>query len=582
MPGKKPTLGRVPFVEFMTKVLGLTISPTWRVLLSVAVDKVQPKTLSDTPPAVSCVYDESFVKKNLPSDREIARVLFGDVDTIPPDVNELMVWRLGRGAAKTTTASAMGIWTMLTAPLDRVGPGMLAACVVIAPRRDLAKNSVRVARELVRSVPAIEALISKTGDTSDGFDLERPDYKGKKVRFVAVAASRGGSTVRGFDILQLILDESEFFTSNTSTADEDGYAVSDREIYAAAEPRLLGSAVLISTPWPVANMTAEYFDTNYGKPSTALVCKGNSLFMRPGDLKLQRKIFKALSNPINIDNARREYFCEPGMPGAERLFSADVVDAAMVERPVPVTHAPKGAFVGTGGDLGLERDSSAVAVVSNLRGEYELHEYEEIRPKKGSPLAPGFVVKDRFGRVMKAHHAKAIMMDNHYRQSAKEHLDTLGYRFLHAPEGVDGKYNSYMHLRTLLHEGRIRLPEDKRLREQLLSVVAKPMPGGKSRIAIPRRAGDTGHGDIVSALVLACWAAKKKSKDKTTESPKPIVRPSGDNRRLDGDYAGYGWENLPLDGGGGINVSMGASRPPTGAGLTPGATTLAAHEWLNK
>ena len=63
-----------------------------------------------------------------------------------------------------------------------------------------------------------------------------------------------------------------------------------------------------------------------------------------------------------------------------------------------------------------------------------------------------------------------------------------------------------------MHEGRIKLPKNPRLIRQLKEVVAKPTPGGGLSITSPRRKG-AGHGDLVSALVLAIWEAKRAVPD---------------------------------------------------------------------
>ena len=68
------------------------------------------------------------------------------------------------------------------------------------------------------------------------------------------------------------------------------------------------------------------------------------------------------------------------------------------------------------------------------------------------------------------------------------------------------KVAAYVVARTLIHEGRVALPPHPRLRQQLRDVVAKPMPGGGTQITSPHRV-DGSHGDLVSALVNALWAA---------------------------------------------------------------------------
>ena len=475
------SLAPLPFVRFATDELHLQLSPAWRVLLLVAVDGVEPCQLEG-------------------DEREMARKLFGDVDTIPEEARRTICWRLGRGSGKTTIGAALAIYAMCTSDLSSVGPGMLSAAVIEAPTKPTARISISVGRELVRGSKLERCVVE---DVADGFAMQRPD--GRVVHFMAGAASRGGATLRGFDILICILDESEFFASNEDVASADGYAVNDRDIYAAQRPRNRGLTVLESTPWPTQNLTDELFSKNFGRPVDALAAIGDSITMRPDDWRLERDAKAALET--DPDNARREFFCETGVRGGSRLFDPAMVDAAVVLARALIITAPYGAAIGCGGDLGLERDSSAIAVVSNLSGAHELLESDEIRPTKDAPLTPGYVIKDRFVPVMARHGARSIVMDLHYRQSAVEHLSPLGLRLIDAPTGAQGKYDTYMNARGLLHSGKLKIPPSARLVAQLKAVTSTPLPGGGTRISSPRRAGQ-GHGDIVSALVLACFEAR--------------------------------------------------------------------------
>ena len=322
-----------PFVRFVTEGLRLELSPAWRVLVMVAIDGVQPEQL---------VGDE----------RELARRLFGDVAHIPNNARRAIVLRLGRGSGKTTLAAALGLWFGLVLPI-KVGPGMIPAVAAVAPTKATARIWLRTTRELVRRVPELEKLVVKDGDTADGFALRRAD--GLVVSFVCVAASRGGATLRGYDLIALVLDESEFLGSNEEAAATDAYAISDRDLFAAARPRLHGPAVFISTPWPAPNLTSELFDRNHGRPETALAAIGESTLMRPDDERLATDVAQALET--DPENAKREFFCQSGGRGGSRVFDAGAVDDAVVEgRPLVVDVQP-GSTLGIGGDLGLERDS---------------------------------------------------------------------------------------------------------------------------------------------------------------------------------------------------------------------------------
>jgi hypothetical protein len=476
----------IPFVRFCSDVLRLELSTAWQTLLKVAVDGVEPAQLV------------------VEAERAAAREIYGDVDEVPDLARLTQAWRCGRGSGKTTIAAALGVWALFTSDITASGPGMQRAVVAMAPTRRTARILVSVARELVRGVPDLEKYVDRDGDTADGFSITRD---GKRVSFIALPASKGGASLRGYDILMLVLDESEFFESNDEVADTAGYAVSDRDLYAAAKPRLLGPAIFISTPWPSGNLTDELVRTNHGAPTSALAAIGASTLMRPDDTRLAAAVETELAR--DYENAQREFFCNvTGARNGSRLFDADMVDAAVVEGRPLVVMAEQGARVGAGGDLGLESDSSAISIVGRKDDTFVLLEFDEVRPAKGAPLSPGYVIAQRFVPAMKRHGVKRIMLDSHYRMSAVEHLAAANMRFDDAPAGNHGKYDVYMLTRSLLNSGKLQLPPSPRLIGQLKAVTVKPMAGGIVKITSPRRAGQ-GHGDIVSALVLAVWAAQK-------------------------------------------------------------------------
>ncbi len=365
---------------------------------------------------------------------------------------------------------------MATADLHGIGPGMLAAAVVVAPTRRTATITLRVARELVRAVPALERMVADDGDTVDSFQFVRA---GRRVAFQAVAATKGGHSLRGFDILAIVFDESEFFASNDDVASAEGYAVSNRDLYAAAKPRLRGPALFISTPWPCANLTSDLFDRNHGHPVDALAAVGSTTTMRPDDARLARAVEQEMAR--DPENASREYHCIPGARGGSRLIDADAIDAARDESRPLVVEAPPGSRIGCGGDLGLERDSSAIVVVSSLKGAYELLESDEIKPTRRAPLTPGYVIRDRFALVMRRHGVTEIVMDAHYRQSAIEHLTAEGLRFRDAPTGAQGKYDTHMVLRDLLHSGKLRIGPSAKIAADLKSLTHTALPGGGTR-----------------------------------------------------------------------------------------------------
>jgi hypothetical protein len=217
-------------------------------------------------------------------DLEIARQMFGGIDTVSPGARRVQAHVLGRGSGKTTLASAFGLYTCLTADVTSCGPGDVPVVVIVAPDKKTAGLSVRMALEMAKANADIQRLLQS--ESSDGFTLRRPD--GRLVGFEAFAASRGGSSVRGRSILSFVLDEAQFFRSD----DAGAFVVNDRDIYRALIPRLMsgGRGILISTPWPTETLMGELFAKNFGSPSTALAARAPTLLMRDGDPHLARII----------------------------------------------------------------------------------------------------------------------------------------------------------------------------------------------------------------------------------------------------------------------------------------------------
>ena len=83
-----------------------------------------------------------------------------------------------------------------------------------------------------------------------GFILRR--FDGRRVAVIALARSAGGRSLRGYSLISVLVDESEFTAPSS-----DGAVVTDTDLIAAVMPRLMsgGQLVLASTPWPAESAT---------------------------------------------------------------------------------------------------------------------------------------------------------------------------------------------------------------------------------------------------------------------------------------------------------------------------------------
>lgn len=459
------------FTAFL-KWLGVELTPAQRVLCAVAFDGIDPIDLDA-------------------EDRALAVRLFGPVDRIPASARKVLVAVCGARGGKTYILIALRLLHLaLTVDLSHLAPGELAAAIVVAPDLRLARQGIRYVRGAVEANADLRPMVCKDADSVDGFTIDRG--QGRKVSIECLAASRGGSATRGRSLVGAGLDEAAFFRDANAV-------VNDVDVYKSVAPRIMpgGQLVIASTPWAELGLLHELFSGNHGNPQIALAAHAPTSLLREGHQHILDEI--ARERIRDPENASREFDAEFMAAGSGLFFDPATIDAAT---EVDFVDGDTGE-VGIGGDFAFVSDSSALAVAKRRGRLYDCAELIELRPKRGQPLVPSAVV-ETFATKMLAHGVRSMLADLHYLESVREHLAAHKCHATAAPAGQDGKAETYLFLRRLLAERRIRLPKHARLLQQLKAIISKPTPGGGLRIIAPRRGG---HGDLVSALVLAVWAA---------------------------------------------------------------------------
>ena len=467
------SLRAISFVRFCLEVLQLRLTRGQTAIARVAFDGAVPTELAEP-------------------ERSIAVAAFGPLESIPATARRVVLLRCGRASGKSTLAAAFALYKLVTADLTMCGPADVPIALCTTPTKPLAKVMVGTARRMVEAAPSLRSLL--TASTSEGFTLRRPD--GREVSFKAIPKSRGGAAARGVSIVAAILDESEFLP----TEESENSPVQDRDLIGAMMPRLLpsGSLLLTSTPWPVVSATSTLFEANFHAPSGALAARAPTLLMRDNDPLIAALI--ASERERDEQNAEREFDCAVVAIGSTFFDPARIAAA--------VSPAPILASVGTsarssaGMDLGFRVDPSALAVVQRQGGKLVVVYLEERRPRPNAPLKPSEVVGD-FAREARDRGARTVVADSHYIESAREHAQTAGLFVEEGPAGTRGKLDSYVIVRELLREGKLVIPNHPGLIAQMRSVTSRAQPGGGLGIISPRRSG--AHGDLLSALVLACW-----------------------------------------------------------------------------
>lgn len=462
------------FIAFCTYIR-VELTPAQRVIALIAYDGVEPRDLRG-------------------DERDLARVIFGDVETIPQSARATAVHVCGGRGGKSYVLIALRlVWGMYTRDLTSLAPGQRAVALVVAMNETLRQEVTNYALGAIRSHPELRTTLrlprgTKDDDTPNLFKVCRPD--GQFVTFEGGVATRGGYGGRGRSLTDFAMDEAAFFR-------DASYKVNDEEIFKAASPRVLpgGQTIVASTPWAEAGLLYEFFANNHGKPRDSICAYAPTLVLRPAAAPMVER--ERMRDP---DNADREFDAKFMKGGTTLFFPKSLIDMCLDDTIIMPRVPEPGDRVAAGGDFGFRSDSSALAISHRVERQLLLGELLELKPTSTAPLKPSETVH-AFAETMTRHEVSYLMADGHYREAIVEHLVEAGLSFVDAPTSPA---DAYVRARTLMREGRVKFPRLPRLVQQLEEVQGRPIPGGGMSILHPRwRTG--GHGDLAQALVLSLF-----------------------------------------------------------------------------
>lgn len=414
-----------------------------------------------------------------------------------------LVLRVGRRGGKSSSLCRLAVVVALYGD-HKIPPGDVGVVAFVSVSRDESAQRLKTIEAILR---ALEVPFRRADAAIE--------LVGRPIVFKTYAASLAG--VSGFTCILAVCDEL------AKWRDADTGANPAREVLASLRPTLAtqpnARIVLSSSPFSTLDAHFEAFER--GETPEQMTAEAPTWVANP---TVTEEDTRALE-PDGPTHAR-EYGAIPMDGGASAFFDARAVEAAVDRtRPTLLPHVPSLA-AWAGADFGFRSDSSALAIVRRTEDgrAFELAALEELRPGKGAPLLPSAVVAS-FATLARSYGCTWVMADSHYREAMREALAEHRLALAPAPEGQIGKAETYVRARVLLHQGALRLPKHDRLIAQLKEVISKPTPGGGLSLSSPRRSGGGGHGDLVSALVLALWAAEfgaQRPRTTTTSTPRPF------------------------------------------------------------
>jgi hypothetical protein len=465
---------------------------------------------------------------------EQMRYHFG-CDEIPAVTPRILIPRTGVRAGKSLISSGGLLKSVLTCKFRRpperdevpgpdglvgVRPGEFVRAVIVAPKLKLARSPLSHLVGTMRESPKLKGLLVKA--LAESCTVRRTD--GREVTIELVAADSGGAGLRSTWLAGALFDEADFH-------DDEDAAVNLPEQIRAARTRLLAGAQMWipSSPWTDAGPFHEMFTASFGKPlvNETLAFHSDSRSMNPtlsrADEEAERK--------RDPENAAREYDAIPIPAGTARFFPDDAI-AKSINPDRPTTLPPvRDVLHYAGADWGLTKNSSVQAIARPEGGKARLTFVDELRPTAEESVSPAMTVP-RFMRQAMTYGCKTVRGDHYLAPLRREERDKFvaSLAFEHRASvptfeafdpNRDAQAALFTELRRRMQDGHVELPNDPRLLSQLKGATVAHLPGGATKVILPKQGH--AHGDVLMAVALAIVACPDAEKPRHPKPPPPAI-----------------------------------------------------------
>jgi hypothetical protein len=153
---------------------------------------------------------------------------------------------------------------------------------------------------------------------------------------------------------------------------------------------------------------------------------------------------------------------------------------------------------------GGSHDSMCLAIARQSRDEKEPAIVCRTHERR-APFNPDVAVEECAG-ILRAYKLAVVVGDRYSAQWVVERFKAHGITYRASERS---KSDIFLEFLSLANAGRIRIPNDKRLKTQLASLERRPTRGGRDVIDHPPAGADDLANVVAGALVLACAPRKK-------------------------------------------------------------------------
>ena len=299
--------------------------------------------------------------------------------------------------------------------------------------------------------------------------------------------------------------------------DEFAMHEADREVWAAIFPTITNELSgqkkirVVSTPKGRGNKFAELWEEGGPQWSRHKVTLDDAI---AAGLRVDKAALR--EGVADEDIWRQEYFCE-FLANDTTYFPLDLIRACeRIHAPEAPPDAPR--FLGV--DIGRAHDLTAIAELAAVGEELRLVDLETIE------RAPFAEQRELLWSRLSRPSVRGVAIDatGIGAQLAEETRAKFGSRVEPVQFTNAVKNGLFQSLHRAMEEGRLVLPADRELREDINAMHRKISTGGNIQFTAPRR--PDGHSDRACALALAVDCAERNARRGPIIMPEVLVAPA--------------------------------------------------------
>jgi len=391
----------------------------------------------------------------------------------------------GRRSGKSRTVAVISVYLGLFVDWSKyISRGERPFIFIVSPNKDQGHIIMGYIRELLDLNDSLKSMVKR--ELAESIELQNGIT-------IAIKSASWRST-RGFTALAVILEEVCYFRWETDSA------LRDKEIYRSLKPALStipeSLLIAISTPHSFQGIMAEKFQKNYGKKGNVLCWKSSTLTMNPCfDPEEIKQAYK--DDP---EFARSEYGAE-WRRDISSLLDIEVIENAIDKKIFERPYIEGIDYTGFIDPSGGKSDSFVLGISFQDQETKKLilAVLRETRP----PFRPESVVEE-YSQILKDFGVTSIKSDSYAGEWVTSAFKNHG---IAVEKAKMNKSDYYLNALPLFNNGSIRLLDQERLKNQLMSLERKVRSGSRDAV-------DNFHGhDDLSNCACACLveAQEKKS-----------------------------------------------------------------------